>query len=281
MAAELFPLVLIDVSSLDRRVGVTVGFAVGLALVFGLEEVIEFVTSSFEGGSKDEDEEGKDKDAATKAKYKNMTTHGENSSNTLTTSLIGAGAEPPSVPSPLHGSPSQVTHKHSHIKTHVDADFGEIGSEINRRKDEEEGDWDDYTVQQSATAMTLPQHRQHIVEHLQEMMTAIKDIESKCKALEDPTLRTAQLEQLSEQIDEATHSLQYKLDHTRRLLEGSESMIQGNDTPKFAMSAERIIAMKQRLNILERSVNHILGHMNVVNLHAFKFCKSDGVIIIM
>lgn len=108
--------------------------------------------------------------------------------------------------------------------------------------------------------------RRHILEHLHEIAASVQDIDRKCSAL------------LSEQIDEATHMLQYKLDHTRRLLEGSECMLQGDNPSIFTMSQERIIAMRRRLRILDASARHIMDHMNVSYLRFQMFGMWEDVV---
>jgi hypothetical protein len=154
----------------------------------------------------------------------------------------------------------------SYIRTKVECDFDVVDKEPAHRrlsKDEMEGDWDDSTVQPSTIAMNVPQHRQHIINHLNEMKQAVRDMDKKCDRLKRSNLRISDIENLSEEIDEATHSLQYKLDHTRRLLEGSESLISGFAGPAKKMTAEKILAMKRRLYILEASASHIIEHINV------------------
>ena len=77
--------------------------------------------------------------------------------------------------------------------------------------------WEDHEVERSSRAISTPQHRGHIAEHLQEVLELISGIESKSATLSSsPEIPIGVQEELAEQIDEAIHSLQYKLDHARR-----------------------------------------------------------------
>ena len=75
-------------------------------------------------------------------------------------------------------------------------------------------------VELSSVAIALPNHRLHLEEHLLEIHSDVVAMEQKSlRLVGDDQLSQRDTEQISE---EAIHLLQYKLDHCRRLLEGSE-----------------------------------------------------------
>jgi zinc transporter ZupT len=224
----------------DSYIGVSIGFAVGLVLVFGLESVIDFIAG---GNTEDKKEEHEVKPAAEPT---------EKLSDGSSTDTYNSDTN-----SPFHSH----SNTQNHVKTKVDGDFSAVDREV-RKKTIDEGEWDESTVQQSAQAMKLPQHRHHIIQHLDEIVESLNGMEEKCTKLSCPELNRQEMEQVSEEIDEATHSLQYKLDHTRRLLQGSESMLQGDIASPCVLSEEKIIAMKHRLQLLQASATHVIGHMN-------------------
>lgn len=94
-----------------------------------------------------------------------------------------------------------------------------------------------------------------------EILTTIKDMETKCERMGQPTISRRDAELISEDIDEQTHSLQYKLDHTRRLLQGAEANLAGVEETENSLSEEKIIALKHRLHILEETSKHLIDHM--------------------
>jgi hypothetical protein len=200
---ELFPLVLDDVEATDTYIGVSVGFAVGFAMVFGLESIIEWIV-----GSEEDDKKSDIGNENPNAKATEIRSPLLNDGDYIN-SKSGNSSERSSKDS---GSGKMT----NFVKTKVDADITEVTKGRSRRRSDEDGDWDDNSMHTSTRAMKLPQHRGHIVEHLEEIKHSIAEMEEKCTKLSSPDLNRHEMETLSEQIDEATHSLQYKLDHTRR-----------------------------------------------------------------
>ena len=87
---------------------------------------------------------------------------------------------------------------------------------------------DDEPVNLASKAFETPDHRNHILEHMHEIAKAINEMENKSnQLLEDANLSQRDSENIAEKIDEEIHSLQYQLDHCRRLVQGSETEILG------------------------------------------------------
>jgi hypothetical protein len=85
--------------------------------------------------------------------------------------------------------------------------------------------WEEEYVVNSYKAMVQqPGHKEHIQEHCTELLTSALEMETKAKKLaEDVLITNQEYEVISESIDEEIHRFQYKLDHTRRLLQGAET----------------------------------------------------------
>ena len=71
----------------------------------------------------------------------------------------------------------------------------------------------------STKAMAKPRHREHIREHLEELMRAMSTLEETSYPVLCHAMTTAEAEAAAETIDEEIHRVQYKLDHCRRLLQ--------------------------------------------------------------
>ena len=168
VAAELFP-VLVDSAAAPSYVGITVGFILGLSLIYGVEMLVEYVEETPE-------EE-----------------------------LFGA------MPHIKHHSPTKDI-----IKSHPKGfEHDTEGVELSQFL-EQQPSWEDDDVERASIAIGNQSHRNHILEHLNELLSMIKEIESKSNALANVTLPVREQEDIAEQIDETIHSLQYKVDHTRR-----------------------------------------------------------------
>lgn len=116
-------------------------------------------------------------------------------------------------------------------------------------------------------AMSHPTHKSHIMEHLQEIKDLVTVMENKSsRLLVDSLLSVEETEELTEAIDESIHLLQYKIDHSRRLLQGSETNNQSSPELKSSavvgLSDEKKIAMNKRLTVLRCTVNHLIEHLS-------------------
>jgi hypothetical protein len=76
--------------------------------------------------------------------------------------------------------------------------------------------WTDESVAEAHVALSHPEHRGHIGDHLKEVTQALKAMQEKSIYLENEKLSIQEAENIAEEIDEATHLLQYKIDHCRR-----------------------------------------------------------------
>jgi hypothetical protein len=76
--------------------------------------------------------------------------------------------------------------------------------------------WEDEPVEFASLALAKPEHRSHIQHHLEEVLETISAMERKGNRLQEEHLSIQESETIAEEIDEATHILQYKIDHCRR-----------------------------------------------------------------
>lgn len=211
VAAELFPLMLEDVKKSDTWGGVTIGFAVGLVLVYGLEPVIEYFES-------DEAEE-----------------------------------KPPIQASCVESPIANYVKSSQNIEKNPDEDVDNLELVLMENDFEEEG------IAMSAVLIKLPEHKNHLLDHLLELKQKVDMIEEKCNRLTAEKLTVNETEELAEKIDEDTHSLQYLIDHCRRLLHGSET---GPDAGRFnKIDDEKKIEIKRSLANLKSTTDHLIEHM--------------------
>jgi hypothetical protein len=64
--------------------------------------------------------------------------------------------------------------------------------------------------------LSHPGHRSHIGDHFKEVVLTLRSMQQKSIYLENEKLSIQEAENIAEEIDEATHLLQYKIDHCRR-----------------------------------------------------------------
>ena len=93
-----------------------------------------------------------------------------------------------------------------------------------------------------------------------------------------------QEEAIAEKIDEEVHLLQYKLDHVRRLLQGSESEgfcntaatpAGGNKRRQTSnwVTEERKLVMKKKLSKIKLTAEHLLEHINEAQTRSTAACS--------
>lgn len=89
-------------------------------------------------------------------------------------------------------------------------------------------------------------------------------MEQQCSRLLDDSIpkTRSEAEQLAEEIDERTHNLQYKLDHCRRLLQGSEVEVAGVSIGYTKVPAEKKKAIERRLELLKLTGEHLIEHLS-------------------
>jgi hypothetical protein len=180
VASELFPLMLDNVTKLDTWVGVTFGFTIGLLVLNGLEILINHIV---------------EREEVSKGRHSHQ--------NKLDQA-------------PLF----QITSKL--YEQNVDFNDKFIFQELYQKpetysRDESAGfEWEEEPIIEASIAIAKPSHRQHLNEHVNEIVQVIDGMEERCLRLFDENADSREAEALAELIDESTHNLQYKLDHCRR-----------------------------------------------------------------
>ena len=121
--------------------------------------------------------------------------------------------------------------------------------------------WDDEGVSFASTAIEQATHKEHIKNHLVEISDEINVMQSKSVKMMDGSLSDKDSEAIAEEIDEAIHGLQYKVDHCRRLLQGSESNIAFQKSRSW-LDDEKKLNIKKRMTALRYTSDHLLEHLN-------------------
>eukprot|EP01040_Poterioochromonas_malhamensis_P010505 gene10505-11436_t len=125
-----------------------------------------------------------------------------------------------------------------------------------------DANWNISDMERASKALGQKSHRDHIIEHLHELLSMIQSIQDKASNLMNPGLLLREQEEIAELIDEAIHSLQYKVDHTRRLLQGSEALVSDNPMHVSTLvSAEKNVNLEKNISGLRLIVEHILEHI--------------------
>jgi zinc transporter ZupT len=122
--------------------------------------------------------------------------------------------------------------------------------------------YEEEDIIRASEAISNPNHKQHIVVHLRELLENILMMEEKSNTLSRDELTVRQTEEIAEYIDENIHMLQYKLDHCRRLLEGSESHISDGMEKSRWVTEDRKEHIRTSLGGLKLTVEHLLEHIN-------------------
>jgi len=243
VAGELFP-IMANASDKNSCGGITIGFIFGLLIVYGLERVVGYLEnlppSIFEAvKSEDGDVE---------------------------------------VVSYMHGG-DKLSPPRRRSFTFPEKQGGE--DDIEEGSDHEEGrtrlgsadDWEREPIHRASIAIAAPAHKDHIREHLKELLDTVNSMEQKSEILLDRghELSVRQAEDIAEKIDEEVHMLQYKLDHVRRLLQGSESDVlthhtfaDGTQSPATShwVTEDRKLSMKKKLRKIKGTVLHLVEHVN-------------------
>lgn len=188
VACELFPIMRDDqggeyggISTSD--IGISIGFAIGLLTIYGMEYLTHVMEEMSTGSNKKGDE------------YQLLAETDDSpvTDSALTTSLI-----PSEFQDVFYDDPDNP-HTPELVQDLANVQFEESHVEI-----------------ASNAIMSSPQHKDHIREHLMELLESIKFMEERSFALTNHSLPIREVESIAESIDERIHSLQYKLDHCRR-----------------------------------------------------------------
>ena len=145
-------------SEQNSVLGITIGFVGGLLVVFGLEKVVDYLEnlppSMFQRLSTEESVHGISLSAFDRV-------GSDDSSPRKRTFTYPEGAGP--------------------------ADFLEEG-EGDLAHNEDGDEWEDEPVNRASQAIAAPEHRDHIREHLQELLTVVKSMEDKSNELLEVSL---------------------------------------------------------------------------------------------
>ena len=109
----------------------------------------------------------------------------------------------------------------------------------------------------SSKAIATGRHKEHIREHVEELMEMVTRLEQTTYGILCHAMTTAEAEAAAENIDEEIHRVQYKLDHCRRLLQGSETGLVNFKT----LSEDEKATMHSRLREVKGTITHLLEHM--------------------
>lgn len=125
------------------------------------------------------------------------------------------------------------------------------------------GQWEKDGVLSATRAINLPNHRKHIMEHFHEVQDLIQKMEKTSHQLMNSEMTLINAELLAEEIDESVHTLQYKLDHCRRLLQGSECGKDDKvDFRKTWLTEDKKLAIKNEVKVLHHIVEHLMDHLS-------------------
>lgn len=190
VAGELFPIML-ESGDTPSFIGITCGFVVGLAAIYGLEHLAEQLEHV---GDADGSKHSKHSAVVIKSFPRVVDESSHHHRRDVTLEMTS----PTEARSPLYHS----------IDVHA-MEHGQPPSTLLYEEDAIE--------RASHILISKPEHRSHIVEHLNELLDSIQQMEQKSDQLtNNHDLSVRQKEDMAEFIDEKVHMLQYKLDHCRR-----------------------------------------------------------------
>ena len=129
--------------------------------------------------------------------------------------------------------------------------------------------WDDEGILLASSAIEQAGHKNHIKEHLIEISQEINTMQAKSTKMFDESLTDAETEAIAEEIDETIHLMQYKIDHCRRLLQGSESNIVSKGKKNSWLNDEKKMNIKKRITALRYTSDHLLEHLNEAYIDQF------------
>lgn len=169
VAAELFPLML-EGTVVNSMVGVTIGFIFALCLLNGLEVFIEYLEETIGGDG----EEGKSESGDSEHSEIGIT-HFQS---------LPSGFETMSENASIRTA--ELTKGNVKVKSKDSED----AEEKSAKKDKKEGfkstcfvDWEPESVTVAAKAFESKNHREHILDHMKEMSTAIRMMEERANKL--------------------------------------------------------------------------------------------------
>ena len=238
VAAELFPLVA-QANDTEAFVGVSVGFAVGYLFLVGTEPLSEYLVNNY-------------KNIVRKVKVM----------LSMSPDIDDDDVKSP-VMSPLHDIAER---KKTRPKSFDGQDLPESAELMTS-----DIVWDDEGVSFASTAIEQTTHKEHIKHHLLEISDEITLMQDKSIKMMDESISEKDSEVIAEEIDEAIHGLQYKVDHCRRLLQGSESNVSvaNHMKKKTWLNDEKKLNIKKRITALRYTSDHLLEHLNEAYIDQF------------
>ena len=260
VAAELFPLMLEGVTQADSMAGITVGFAVGIAMVYGMDSVMELfgVSDDDEGEAKSESGEGSAKRPSLRDSFSEVGVVDEAS----TFGMQIVGLQPRATTSALPAGDDE-TMKELQLYQGLSP--------------EPQGDWNDDDLSRAEQAILNPSHRDHVKEHVKEICDAVDVmLEQSLQLMDEGSQHTVrEQEELAEKIDEGVHKLQYLVDHTRRLVEGAEADVTGV-AAKVWLTEDRKRTMRRRVLALKYCAEHLNEHVSEAHIDAALLKEIHG-----
>lgn len=240
VACELIPLMM-EGKKENSFIGISVGFVIGYAVINGMEVVIDYITQ------KAEKMFGIDKPIYSTVYSPMSDVELANVSNVDDT----------------------YNHVFSQVKPidGIDLDPEQLDS---MAKSINDTSFEEQAMLNAEKAISFPSHREHIRSHLDEVVLLIKEMEAKSYKLLLQEMSVTDSECIAEEIDESIHQLQYKVDHCKRLIQGSEaSNDDGNSTTlkNTWLTDDKKIAMNKRLLVLECTANHLIEHLGVSHIN--------------
>ena len=193
VAAEFFPLLQDDkLPPHDQMIGITVGFIIGLVILNGTEPAVDALIVYLSRG---------------KERIKSIARSEHHGVDEPPTNVSVGQRKKTDIP--FHDIEQQA------LSTELRSMRRNGPGELAERDLLSEWAYD--PIELSSVAIALPNHRSHLEEHLVENHGCVVNMETKAARLTgEETLSQKESEQIAEEIDEAIHDLQYKLDHCRR-----------------------------------------------------------------
>lgn len=119
-------------------------------------------------------------------------------------------------------------------------------------------DWEEDSVTNATQSITIPAHQQKLKDLIYSIVNNVNKIEIKTNFLTNNDLSIQQVDDIGEEIDEEIHKLDYILDRTRRMFEGSRSKDMFSNT---LIKLEKQQQIMKRLIDFKRIVKHIEEHI--------------------
>ena len=307
VAQELFPLMnppkrdpnAVNLESglpLDAQyfIGTTLGFVMGVAMINGVAQIIEVLENAGDGGT---NLQGYFSELLSSFKEKAMENWRkmkmifsgpggyddipDGSSQRRKNSIFIAGQLSPEMQAQLTATYKSMSNPSSPAPADLESNSSPPPStEDNVREsklddDDDDGETSSYdraAVRTAAAAIASPQHRNRIKTIFLEIMTSVDSLEKMSMHLahdRNGVLALLERESREELIDQEVHQLQYRLDHARRLLQGSESdlsaspkssrpRVSPNSSQKWVEKRDRI---EEILTALKTMAFHLLEHL--------------------